>query len=77
MGNTFKNITSIFDQKDFKLLVLGLDNAGKTTIAHQLRLGEYIKTIPNIDFNVEAIETKNIQMIIWDIINVKPLNRYR
>ena len=77
MGNTFKKIRSIFGEKDYKLLVLGLDNAGKTTIAHQLRLGEYIKTIPNIDFNVEAIETKNIQMIIWDIINVKPLNRYR
>lgn len=45
---------------------VGLDNAGKTTILFQLKLGETFKTIPTIGFNVETVEHKNISFTIWD-----------
>ena len=47
--------------------MVGLDNAGKTTITYKLKLGENISTIPTIGFNVEQIEFENLTMTIWDI----------
>ena len=35
--------------------MLGLDKSGKTTILYKLKLGEIVKTIPTIGFNVEDI----------------------
>lgn len=32
--------------------MLGLDNAGKSTILYNLKLGKIINTIPTIGFNV-------------------------
>ena len=37
---------------EVRVLVLGLDNAGKTTILYQLKMGEVVSTIPTIGFNV-------------------------
>ena len=36
-----------------KILMLGLDAAGKTTILYALKLGKVNNTIPTIGFNVE------------------------
>jgi len=38
-----------------RILMLGLDNSGKTTILYKLKLGEVITTVPTIGFNVETI----------------------
>ena len=38
--------------------MLGLDNAGKTTILYKLKLGEVVTTIPTIGFNVETVDYK-------------------
>jgi ADP-ribosylation factor protein 1 len=46
--------------------MLGLDAAGKTTILYQLKLGEYVQTIPTIGFNVETIKYKSIRFDCWD-----------
>ena len=35
-----------------RILLLGLDNAGKTTILYKVKLNENISTIPTIGFNV-------------------------
>lgn len=35
-----------------RILLLGLDNAGKTTILYKIKLNENIQTIPTIGFNV-------------------------
>ncbi len=54
MGNFIKHL---FDKKmpkqKSKILMLGLDGAGKTTTLYSLKLGEAINTIPTIGFNVE------------------------
>ncbi|KAF0287285.1 ADP-ribosylation factor 4 [Amphibalanus amphitrite] len=50
-----------------RILLLGLDAAGKTTILHRLKLGEVVTTIPTIGFNVETIEYRNISFTVWDV----------
>ncbi|PQE25811.1 ADP-ribosylation factor protein [Rutstroemia sp. NJR-2017a BBW] len=52
MGNT---ITSLFEKffsgKDARVLMVGLDAAGKTTILYKVKLGEQVTTIPTIGIN--------------------------
>ena len=52
---------------DVRVLMLGLDAAGKTTILYKLKLGEIVTTIPTIGFNVETIQMQNIAFTVWDL----------
>jgi hypothetical protein len=54
-------------QKEMRILMVGLDAAGKTTILYKLKLGEVVTTIPTIGFNVETVEYKNISFTVWDV----------
>ena len=56
-----------FGKKDVRILMVGLDAAGKTTILYQLKMGETVKTIPTLGFNVETIKHKNFNFTIWDV----------
>lgn len=47
--------------------MLGLDNAGKTTILYKLKLNEVVTTTPTIGFNVETVDYKNISFNVWDV----------
>ena len=49
------------------MLILGLDNAGKTTILYKLQVGEVVSTMPTIGFNVETIKYNNIKFQVWDL----------
>ena len=42
--------------KEYKLVMVGLDNAGKTTILYRLHLGEAVRTVPTIGSNVEQVK---------------------
>eukprot|EP00619_Florenciella_sp_RCC1007_P008794 CAMPEP_0205923010 /NCGR_PEP_ID=MMETSP1325-20131115/15428_1 /ASSEMBLY_ACC=CAM_ASM_000708 /TAXON_ID=236786 /ORGANISM="Florenciella sp., Strain RCC1007" /LENGTH=186 /DNA_ID=CAMNT_0053291137 /DNA_START=18 /DNA_END=578 /DNA_ORIENTATION=+ len=52
---------------DSRILLLGLDAAGKTTILYKLKLGENLQTIPTIGFNVETVAYKNLNFTMWDV----------
>jgi small GTP-binding protein len=58
---------SLNKSKETKILLLGLDGAGKTTLVYKLKLGQFISTVPTIGFNVEKVEYKNLNMTMWDI----------
>merc|ERR1719473_733117 len=57
----------MFSKQEMRILMVGLDAAGKTTILYKLKLGEVVTTIPTIGFNVETVEYKNINFNVWDI----------
>merc|ERR1719321_1049696 len=57
----------INSKKEMRILMVGLDAAGKTTILYKLKLGEVVTTIPTIGFNVETVEYKNINFTVWDV----------
>ncbi|GAB0488831.1 hypothetical protein MMPV_000041 [Pyropia vietnamensis] len=66
-------------RRQTRLLMVGLDGAGKTTILFKLKLGEVVHTIPTIGFNVETVEYKNITCTVWDVGGqdvIRPLWRY-
>jgi ADP-ribosylation factor protein 1 len=68
MGNIFEGILSkIMPHKEAKILLLGLDAAGKSTILYKLKLGEVQNHTPTLGFNVESIVFKNIRFNMWDV----------
>jgi len=77
------SISSLFNRffgnKTMRILMVGLDAAGKTTILYKLKLGEIVTTIPTIGFNVETVEYKNISFTVWDVggqDKIRPLWRH-
>ncbi|ELU45513.1 ADP-ribosylation facter [Rhizoctonia solani AG-1 IA] len=62
-----KLLSGLFGKKEMRILMVGLDAAGKTTILYKLKLGEIVTTIPTIGFNVETVEYKNISFTVWDV----------
>jgi ADP-ribosylation factor-like protein 1 len=57
----------LFAKKEIRILILGLDNAGKTTLLYRLKIGEVVTTIPTIGFNVESVTYKNLNFNVWDL----------
>ncbi|CAO2601008.1 ADP-ribosylation factor 3 [Lemmus lemmus] len=66
MGNIFGNLLkSLIGKKEMRILMVGLDAAGKTTILYK--------------FNVETVEYKNISFTVWDVggqDKIRPLWRH-
>merc|ERR1712159_783111 len=80
MGLAFSSIWQrMFRKQEMRILMVGLDAAGKTTILYKLKLGEVGTTIPTIGFNVEAVTYKNITFTVWDVggqDKIRPLWRH-
>eukprot|EP00929_Paragymnodinium_shiwhaense_P076541 TRINITY_DN3937_c0_g1_i12.p2 TRINITY_DN3937_c0_g1~~TRINITY_DN3937_c0_g1_i12.p2 ORF type:complete len:182 (-),score=52.18 TRINITY_DN3937_c0_g1_i12:182-727(-) len=80
MGMMFtKLFQRMLGSKEMRILMVGLDAAGKTTILYKLKLGEVVTTIPTIGFNVETVEYKNIKFTVWDVggqDKIRPLWRH-
>jgi ADP-ribosylation factor-like protein 5B len=57
----------MFPAKEYKIVVVGLDNAGKTTTLYKLHLGEVVVTQPTVGSNVEELVYKNIRFEVWDL----------
>ncbi|KAK3548912.1 hypothetical protein QTP70_021710 [Hemibagrus guttatus] len=80
MGLTISSLFGrLFGKKQMRILMVGLDAAGKTTILYKLKLGEIVTTIPTIGFNVETVEYRNICFTVWDVggqDKIRPLWRH-
>ncbi|RUS89060.1 hypothetical protein EGW08_003171 [Elysia chlorotica] len=79
MGNIAGILRRWLGKKEMRVLMVGLDAAGKTTILYKLKLGEIVTTIPTIGFNVETVEYKNISFTVWDVggqDKIRPLWRH-
>ncbi|KAF2425221.1 ARF/SAR superfamily [Tothia fuscella] len=74
-----KILDKIFGNKEMRLLMLGLDAAGKTTILYNLKLEQDVTTIPTVGFNVETVTYKNTKFNVWDVggqDKIRPLWRH-
>lgn len=63
-------------EKEVRILMLGLDNAGKTTILKKFN-GEDIDTIsPTLGFNIKTLEHRGFKLNVWDVGGQKSLRSY-
>ncbi|KAL0477210.1 ADP-ribosylation factor [Acrasis kona] len=80
MGNAIKSLLGgLFKNKEARILMVGLDAAGKTTILYKLKLDENVTTIPTIGFNVETVQYKKVTFTMWDVggqDKIRPLWRH-
>jgi ADP-ribosylation factor protein 1 len=80
MGNLIaKLMERLVSKQEKRILMLGLDAAGKSTILYKLKLGEVVHTVPTIGFNVETVEYKNISFTVFDVggqDKIRPLWRH-
>lgn len=71
MGNFFSQLKGLLEnlsKSEARILMLGLDAAGKTTILYKLKLNETVSSIPTIGFNVETVTpVKNVTFTVWDV----------
>lgn len=83
MGLFISRLVALFD--DFRndparILMVGLDAAGKTTILYKMKLNEVVTTIPTIGFNVETVTpVKGVTFTVWDVggqNKIRPLWRH-
>eukprot|EP01027_Heterolobosea_sp_BB2_P010835 GEZU01015844.1.p1 GENE.GEZU01015844.1~~GEZU01015844.1.p1 ORF type:complete len:222 (-),score=42.71 GEZU01015844.1:43-708(-) len=68
MGVYFSKLWSkLFGEHEVKIIIVGLNNAGKTTTLYKLHLGEVVETQPTIGSNVEEVQHKNVRFQVWDL----------
>ncbi|KAM9296328.1 uncharacterized protein PAF06_017236 [Gastrophryne carolinensis] len=79
LSSIYKTLMN-FNGTKARIMMLGLDAAGKTTILYKLKLNETVCTIPTIGFNVETVEPiPNVMFTVWDVggqSRIRPLWRH-
>lgn len=63
----------------YRVHMLGLDAAGKTTMMYLLKQNEIVSTLPTYGYNVETIQHNNTSLTLWEVggnDRVRPLWRY-
>ena len=53
--------------KELRILLLGLDNAGKTTLLKQLASEETKNITPTQGFNIKSVQSEGFKLNVWDI----------
>merc|ERR1719389_1534926 len=64
------------DEKEARILMLGLDNAGKTTILKNLADEDASQVMPTQGFNVKSIMQEGFKLNVWDIGGQKSIRPY-
>jgi len=59
-----------------RILLLGLDNAGKTTILKALASEDVSHITPTQGFNIKSVQSQGILLNVWDIGGQKAIRPY-
>lgn len=63
-------------EREMRILILGLDNAGKTTIVKRLK-GEDVHTIsPTLGFDINTLEFETYKLNLWDVGGQQTIRAY-
>ncbi|KAK8210716.1 ADP-ribosylation factor [Phyllosticta capitalensis] len=62
--------------KEMRILMLGLDNAGKTTIVKRIMKEDVNSVSPTLGFIIKTIEYDGYKLNIWDVGGQKTLRTY-
>lgn len=63
-------------EREARILVLGLDNAGKTTILKKLSEEDITQIMPTQGFNIKSLVHDGFKLNVWDIGGQKAIRPY-
>eukprot|EP00163_Fabomonas_tropica_P033045 TRINITY_DN852_c0_g1_i2.p1 TRINITY_DN852_c0_g1~~TRINITY_DN852_c0_g1_i2.p1 ORF type:complete len:136 (+),score=24.49 TRINITY_DN852_c0_g1_i2:243-650(+) len=67
MGQVLQKLLSVFYTRKLDLVLVGLENSGKTTLLNALASGYDVDTVPTVGMNVKSIKKGRVKMKIWDL----------
>ena len=68
MGGSLSSMVGyLISGGEHKVVMVGLDNAGKSTILYRMHLGDVIATHPTVGSNVEEVVHRNVRFRVWDL----------
>jgi len=67
MGQILKRLMNLLWQKKLEVVLVGLENSGKTTLLSVLADGRPMETAPTIGLNVKMVKRGGVQMKCWDL----------
>ncbi|XP_061887805.1 ADP-ribosylation factor-like protein 3 isoform X2 [Entelurus aequoreus] len=62
--------------QEVRLLLLGLDNAGKTTLLKQLAAEDISHITPTQGFNIKSVQSSGFKLNVWDIGGQRKIRPY-
>lgn len=62
--------------KELRILLLGLDNAGKTTLLKKLASEDVTHITPTQGFNIKSVQTDGFKLNVWDIGGQRKIRPY-
>jgi len=62
--------------RELRILLLGLDNAGKTTILRTLASEEISQITPTQGFNIKSVQSQGFKLNVWDIGGQRRIRPY-
>ncbi|XP_019909030.2 ADP-ribosylation factor-like protein 3 isoform X2 [Esox lucius] len=63
-------------EQEVQLLLLGLDNAGKTTLLKQLASEDVRHITPTQGFNIKSMQSQGFKLNVWDIGGQRKIRPY-
>ncbi|KAI5694090.1 hypothetical protein M8J76_002593 [Diaphorina citri] len=63
-------------EKELRILILGLDNAGKTTILKTLASEDISHITPTQGFNIKSVQSEGFKLNVWDIGGQRKIRPY-
>mmetsp|Transcript_3836 Transcript_3836/g.5772 ORF Transcript_3836/g.5772 Transcript_3836/m.5772 type:complete len:188 (-) Transcript_3836:24-587(-) len=63
-------------EREVRLLILGLDNAGKTTILRKFCGEDIDKIEPTLGFNIKTLEHRSYKLNVWDVGGQRTIRAY-
>jgi len=64
------------DEKELRILMLGLDNSGKTTALRKLADENHQEITPTQGFNIKSVQSAGFKLNVWDIGGQKHIRPY-
>merc|ERR1740138_150396 len=64
------------DEREARILMLGLDNAGKTTILKKMSQEDISHIMPTQGFNIKSLVDGDMKLNVWDIGGQKTIRPY-
>jgi small GTP-binding protein len=64
---------------EYRILMLGIGAAGKTTILYRLKKNEFVRTVATVGFTMETVHFGDLEFCVWDLggqDKIRPLWRH-